>query len=281
MLLGRESLKDPILYTSKESHLSIFKAAKFFRMKYKIIPCQENQEIDYDALDQELSKHKDVPAIINLNIGTTTFGSIDNVDKVVSILKRNGFKREQYFIHCDGELFSMLLSQISSDVPETTFKKPIDCISISGHKFLGCPNPSGVVITYKKLVKNLEQHIAYLNSIDTTITGSRNGQAALAIWYSLREKGRPVYLKEVKQCLENAQYLVSLLKKEGISAKVYPNSYAVIFDQPKDKSLIMKWQLICKDGYSVASIMPNITKTKIDQFFKELKESKDHLQSKL
>ena len=34
--------------------------------------------------------------------------------------------------------------------------------------------PCGVVITWKNLTKNLEQHIQYLNSIDTTITGIYN-----------------------------------------------------------------------------------------------------------
>ena len=38
-------------------------------------------------------------------------------------------------------------------------------------------------------VKKVEQKIEYLNSVDTTIMGSRNGQAALYLWYSLRKKG--------------------------------------------------------------------------------------------
>src|SRR5689334_7195591 len=105
MLLGRESLKDGILYTSSESHLSIFKAAVFFRMELKIIPSQRSGEIDYDAFEKELLKNNDKPAIINLNIGTTLYGSIDNVDTVTQILKRCGFKRDKFFIHCDGELF--------------------------------------------------------------------------------------------------------------------------------------------------------------------------------
>ncbi|KAI3454000.1 hypothetical protein Pfo_010663 [Paulownia fortunei] len=37
LLLGRESLPDGILYTSRESHYSIFKAARMFRMECKII----------------------------------------------------------------------------------------------------------------------------------------------------------------------------------------------------------------------------------------------------
>jgi histidine decarboxylase len=73
--------------------------------------------------------------------------------------------------------------------PEISFEKPIDSIAVSGHKMLGCPMPCGVSLCRKEHVERVEQHIAYLNSSDTTIMGSRNGQAALYMWYSLRKKG--------------------------------------------------------------------------------------------
>jgi histidine decarboxylase len=49
--------------------------------------------------------------------------------------------------------------------------------------------PCGVALCRKEHVEKVEQHIEYLNSVDTTIMGSRNGQAALFMWYSLRKKG--------------------------------------------------------------------------------------------
>ena len=54
---------------------------------------------------------------------------------------------------------------------------------------LGCPQPCGVQITKRSHVKAVEEQIEYLNSVDTTIMGSRNGHAALFLWHSLREKG--------------------------------------------------------------------------------------------
>jgi histidine decarboxylase len=274
ILLGRECLPKGILYTSAESHHSIFKAAVFYRMDIKTIPTQINGEMDYAAFDKVVSENKDRPAIINLNLGTTQYGSIDNVDKVVDILKKNGFNRDDWFIHCDGELFSMLLPYVANQVTQCNFEKPINSISISGHKFLGSNMPCGVVITYNKLVKKLEQHIAYLNSIDTTITGSRNGQAALALWYSLREKGKLVYTQEVQKCLENSNYLVDLLKKNHISAFSYPYSNAVLFEKPQVMDFIKKWQLSIRDTVAIAYIMPNIGRDKIEKFVEEFVESR-------
>ena len=70
-----------------------------------------------------------------------------------------------------------------------SFQKPIDSIAVSGHKFLGCPMPCGITLTRKKHLAKMSEPVEYLNSIDTTIMGSRNGHAALFMWYSLKKKG--------------------------------------------------------------------------------------------
>jgi histidine decarboxylase len=145
-------------------------------------------EIDYDVLTHELHKNIDRPAIINVNIGTTVKGAVDNLDRILRILKTLGIPRERFHIHCDGALFAMMMPFVDF-APEISFEKPIDSIAVSGHKMLGCPMPCGISLTKKEHVKKVEQRIDYLNSVDTTIMGSRNGQAALYLWYSLRKKG--------------------------------------------------------------------------------------------
>eukprot|EP00957_Ditylum_brightwellii_P133072 10147176-Ditylum_brightwellii.AAC.1 len=157
-------------------------------MDAKAIPTLPMGEIDYDALASEISKNRDRPVIINVNIGTTVKGAVDNLDRILRILKMLDIPRERYHIHCDGALFAMMMPFVDF-APEVSFRKPIDSIAVSGHKMLGCPMPCGIALTRKELVKEVEQHIDYLNSVDTTIMGSRNGQAALYLWYSLRKKG--------------------------------------------------------------------------------------------
>jgi hypothetical protein len=52
------------------------------------------------------------------------------------------------------------------------FTKPIGSMSVSGHKFLGkinnknqgCPMPSGIVLTYKKFMKNILNNFNDLNT---------------------------------------------------------------------------------------------------------------------
>jgi histidine decarboxylase len=188
ILLARECHPDGILYTSSETHYSIFKAARYYRMDCKSIPTLPMGEIDYDLLAEAIDQNRDRPVIMNVNIGTTVKGAVDNLDRILRILKNLDIPRERFYIHCDGALFALMMPFIDY-APEITFAKPIDSIAVSGHKMLGCPMPCGVALCRKEHVEKVEQHIAYLNSVDTTIMGSRNGQAALYLWYSLRKKG--------------------------------------------------------------------------------------------
>eukprot|EP00804_Cyclotella_cryptica_P008761 CCRYP_015620-RA/>CCRYP_015620-RA protein AED:0.00 eAED:0.00 QI:265/-1/1/1/-1/1/1/785/434 len=188
ILLARECHPDGILYSSRETHYSVFKAARYYRMDAKAIPTLPMGEIDYDALASEIAKNRDRPVIINVNIGTTVKGAVDNLDRILRILKTLGIPRERFHIHCDGALFAMMMPFVDF-APEISFNKPIDSIAVSGHKMLGCPMPCGIALSRKEHVKKVEQRIDYLNSVDTTIMGSRNGQAALYLWYSLRKKG--------------------------------------------------------------------------------------------
>jgi histidine decarboxylase len=55
--------------------------------------------------------------------------------------------------------------------PKVTFKKPIGSVSVSGHKFVGCPMPCGVQITRMEHIDVLSRNVEYLASRDATIMG--------------------------------------------------------------------------------------------------------------
>jgi histidine decarboxylase len=94
-------------------------------MTHLVTDSQENGEIDYAHFEQLVCTNCEVPTIINLNIGTTVKGAIDNLDKVLEILERNNIKN--YYIHCDGALSGMMLPFLR-DAPQINFTKAIDSI---------------------------------------------------------------------------------------------------------------------------------------------------------
>lgn len=273
ILLARECHPEGILYTSQETHYSVFKAARYYRMQCEAIPTLPMGEIDYEKLARRLEQNRDKPAIINVNIGTTVKGAVDNLDRILEILQTLEIPKERYHIHCDGALFALMMPFVEGG-SELSFEKPIDSIAVSGHKMLGCPMPCGIALCRKEHVEKVEQHIDYLNSVDTTIMGSRNGQAALYMWYSLRKKGIEGIERDVRHCMDTAKYLRDKLTEAGISCRLNELSSTVVLERPMDDNFIKRWQLACEEDIAHVVVMPNVTINKIDKFVEELSMSR-------
>lgn len=123
-------------------------------------------------------------------------------------------------------------------------------------------------------MQNIQNRFSDIKSSDTTFLGSRNGQAAIALWYALREKGAEGLAKDANQCIENSIYLMGLLKKEGISAFLNPHSNTVVLERPQEDDLVFKWQLACKGTICHVVVMQNVTKEKLHEFVEELRLSR-------
>ncbi|XP_049373524.1 LOW QUALITY PROTEIN: histidine decarboxylase-like [Solanum verrucosum] len=272
-LLVGELLPSGILYASKDSHYSIFKAARLYRMELETINTLVNGEIDYEDLRSKLLVNKNKPAIININIGTTFKGAIDDLDFVIQTLEYCGYSNDRYYIHCDAALCGLILPFIRH-AKKITFKKPIGSISISGHKFLGCPMPCGIQITRKSYVSSLSK-IEYINSTDATISGSRNGLTPIFLWYCLSTKGHARLQQDSKICIENARYLKDRLLEAGISAMLNEFSITVVFERPCDHKFIRHWNLCYLRGMAHVVVMPGITRETIDSFFKDLMQERN------
>ena len=133
--------------------------------------------------------------------------------------------------------------------------------------------PCGVVITRQEHVSKVEQRIDYLNSVDTTIMGSRNGQAALYMWYSLRKKGVEGIKQDVLHCVQTAVYLRDTLVSAGITCRLNDLSCTVVLERPKEDKFVKSWQLACEEDIAHVVVMPNVTREKIDIFVSELSSS--------
>jgi histidine decarboxylase len=72
----REVFPDGILYASRESHYSVFKAARMYRMECVKVDTHISGEIDCSDFERKLMQNKDKPAIINVNIGELVCSSI-------------------------------------------------------------------------------------------------------------------------------------------------------------------------------------------------------------
>ncbi|XP_074304987.1 serine decarboxylase-like isoform X1 [Silene latifolia] len=70
ILLGRELFPEGIFYTSRDSHFSVFKAARMYRMECVTIDTHISGQIDCANFKAKLLQNADKPAIVNVTLGS-------------------------------------------------------------------------------------------------------------------------------------------------------------------------------------------------------------------
>lgn len=267
LYLAREAFPQAALIYSREAHYSIPKAAKILRMESVCVDCEPGGAIDLAAFSHAVEARKNQSVIAALTCGTTVKGAHDDIAGAMRILNQQGLGPDQRYVHVDGALNAMVLP-FADGAPENilpSFRHGIDSISTSGHKMIGTPMPCGVLVARRRHVTRIASAIAYLRSNDTTLMGSRNGHAVLAIWTRLLGHGKANYCADVRKCLGMAGALAAELRDAGVPVLLNPLSLTVMFPQPEE-SIVRTYQLACSEGMSHAIMMPNVTRSLTDQF---------------
>jgi histidine decarboxylase len=177
----------------------------------------------------------------------------------------------EHYIHSDAALCGGLAPFIN---PRAAFdlSDGADSISVSGHKSFGSPIPCGILIAKKDNVARIARSIAYIGSLDTTITGSRNGLTPLFLWYTIKKLGIIGLEKRVEHSLKIAEYTEKRLIDAGIPAWRNKNAITVVFPEVS-AAIREKWQLAAADGKTHLICMPNVQKNQIDEFLNDMNNS--------
>ncbi|MDR3694158.1 histidine decarboxylase [Mucilaginibacter sp.] len=270
LYLARELYPKAIVYYSEATHYSVQKNLHLLNMPNITIRSQESGEIDYDDLEKTISINRQVPVILLANIGTTMTEARDDVGKMKAIFKRLAI--QHHYIHVDGALAGSYAAFIEPR-PAFDFADGADSIAISGHKFFGTLIPCGMVIAKKNHRDRIARSIDYIGTMDTTISGSRNGHTPLFLWYVIKKLGIEGLRARTKKCLDVAAYAEKVLRE--VEPAVWRNPSALTVNIPKPgKALIAKWQLASGADWAHIICMPGMDKAQIDAFVKYLKESK-------
>jgi len=266
LYLARELYPKAMVYYSESTHYSVRKNIHLLNIPSIVIRSQKNGEIDYEDFKNTVKMNRHLPAIVLTTFGTTMTEAKDDVSKIKDILRKLAI--QDHYIHCDAALSGVYGVFMEPRLPYD-FSDGADSISISAHKFIGAPIPAGVIITKRSNRDRISKGVSYIGSLDTTITGSRNGHSSLFLWYALKQLGVEGLRARYRHSLEVASYCVSRLNKVGVKAWHNPNSITVVLPKMPNE-LKLKWQLATQGEISHVICMPSVTKEQIDLFIEDV-----------
>ncbi len=268
--LGREMLPGAVMLYGDDAHYSLPKAARILRIPAVPVKSLPNGEMDIDDFALQLALLQGKPVIAALTCGTTMKGAHDDIAGALRALAGAGYDNSNRYVHVDGALNAMVLPFLQ-DAPaaiQPSFEMDIDSISTSGHKMIGTPMPCGALVCRKRHTDRIAQAIAYLRSNDTTLMGSRNGHAVLAVWARLIGHGYGGFAHDALRCSLRAQAFAETLRGLGAEVLCNPYSLTVVFPKPSEQ-MVKTYQLACYEGQAHAIIMPNVTEALLGRFVQD------------
>lgn len=191
------------IITSEDSHYSMAKASNLLHITMFTVGVDENtraistasvmQTID-EAIKQGVKYF-----IVVANMGTTMFGSIDDVDIYTKTFQHYSLP---FKLHIDGA-FGGFIFPITEKDGGLGFKNPhVSSITLDAHKMLQAPYGTGIFLAKKGLMQYVSTEEAqYVNGLDITLSGSRSGTNAIAVWMILMTYGPFGWLEKINKLI--------------------------------------------------------------------------------
>ena len=267
---GRNRYEDAVLIFTDQSHYCLLKIAKLLRLPYRLVPSRSDGTLNLEALTNTLVELGGQPFIINLTVGTTFHGAIEYPQLVLELLEK--LQLNEFHIHVDAALYGPMHCWIP-EAPLFDFRLPIHTLSFSGHKFLGAPIPCGIVLGFRNRVVPFAGSAEYVDSMDTTLSSSRNGLSSILLWLVIQQIGAKGLTELANESLDAAFLLALRLEELGISAFCHEHSCIVVFPKP-NKLLQKRWHLATFGDFAHVVTLPGVTTEMTEQFIEEFLESR-------
>lgn len=215
---------DKIFAICENAHYTHTRLSNVLNFKYTLIKQNKDGTIDINHLSDELKKKK-IGTVV-LTIGTTGLGAIDNIDEVLELKNKYGFR-----LHLDAAYggFYKILDNFNLFGNDSKFKRmnEADSIVVDPHKHGLQPYGCGCVLFNDRKIGKFYVHSSpytYFTSDklhlgEISLECSRPGASAAALWATL--KYLPLDSKNglysiLKVCKEAADDFYNLIKTSQI-----------------------------------------------------------------
>lgn len=264
---------------SEDSHYSLAKGANLLNIRPFIIKVDENsREILLTDLTEKMNTALSLGVkyfIVNANLSTTMFGSVDDIDAITNYLVSRNIV---FKLHVDAAFGGFIYPFTNTNSSYTFKNRHITSFTIDAHKMMQTPYGTGLFLIRKNYIQHVCTNEAqYVLGKDHTLCGSRSGANAVAVWMILHNHGSEGWKIKMQLLLDRTTEVCHRLDELGV--RYFRNNFLNIIAIKAEyisKAVAEKYNLV-GDTYENETkwwkivMMPHITRGTIDSFINELK----------
>ncbi len=207
--------KEILVLCSEDSHYSIAKGADLLQLdlhQARVTPNDRQVDPIQLRVDLEYWKSKGKKYIIAVvNMMTTMFGSVDQPETYLEVMDDLEFS---YKMHADGAYGGFIYPFSNQDNPLNFEHPAITSVTLDAHKMVQAPYGTGIFVIRKNWMQyTLTESAAYVKGLDATLSGSRSGANAVAVWMILSTYGPHGWFEKIQILQLRTNWLERQLKE--------------------------------------------------------------------
>lgn len=222
-LLQYATLNQLYVLQTDLTHYSIDKACAMFSLAHTSIPLNPRTwTVDIRSLKStmlRLMRRGTRGFLISATVGYTETGSSDDIKAITTLI--DDLRKTHKYIHVsiivDAAFNGLILPFITDDY--RPFTSPyIHSFSIDFSKLTAVPYGAGVVLYRKHLRDLIEKEVPVFSMRDNTISGSRPGATAAAIWAVIHQYGKSQFRFIIRRQLRLKEFFIERMRQ------LFPNA---------------------------------------------------------
>ncbi|MEV4664174.1 pyridoxal-dependent decarboxylase [Micromonospora echinofusca] len=216
------------LITSEFAHHSVTKAAEVLSLDLRTIAPGPSWVIEPEQLAQAVEAAVADGAtgiIVALTAGYYNSGLCDPVDQLAALLRRRALQladQVRFFCYVDaahgGFIFPFTDPAMAFDFRNVG----VHAMALDPHKSGLLPYSCGVLLMRKGLLGHVAEASPVTGIVDSTLTGSRPGAAAAALWATVFGLGRSGFTAAIQECLRRRDLIVDAIRAADPEAEIRP-----------------------------------------------------------
>ncbi|MDU9048539.1 MAG: pyridoxal-dependent decarboxylase [Candidatus Electrothrix sp. Rat3] len=279
-------IQDIDVICSEDTHYSVHKAANILNLHQTDIPVDERTrqirlDILSDHIDQEQAGGKKF-FIIVLNMGTTMFGSVDEVAPITDVLDA---KQVDYVIHIDAAFGGFIYPFTCLENKLSFRNRKISSFTLDAHKMLQAPYGTGIFLIRRQADgRSLLDYVTtvkagYVKGFDSTLCGSRSGANAVSIWMILKMYGADGGTAFCQDLLRRTELICSALESLGVEYFRNPFMNIVALRASEKIRPVAERHHLVPDSHDGAAcwykivVMDHVSEEMIDAFLQDMKKT--------